>query len=381
MTTICLNMIVKNEERVLGRCLSSVKHLIDYYVIVDTGSTDKTKEVIAKELEGIPGEVHERPWVNFGHNRTEAIKLAVGKADYLMVVDADDEIVGEKPSGLTADVYHLKVEDGEVRYDRGQIFKSDESFYYQGILHEFLTSSKPIVNAFLVGLRYIRHGDGSTWGKRDAAAIKAKFKRDAFTLMNALVEEPDNARYVFYLAQSWRDAGELEASIKEYERVATMKGWEEERWFSLYQAACLRQSLAQPQPIVIDAYLRAYEFRPSRLESMWALGRYLQTIGRFRTCYHLLKPFVTSSVQMTTDRLYVDPQVYTWKLADVFADSAYYSGDVGLAYQINMRLVDHPGIPPEIRTRIKNNIAALNPATMSKLFPNQNPSGPAAVKG
>ncbi len=85
MTTICLNMIVKNEERVLGRCLSSVKRLIDYYVIVDTGSTDKTKEVIAKELEGIPGEVHDRPWVNFGHNRTEAIKLAVGKADYLMV--------------------------------------------------------------------------------------------------------------------------------------------------------------------------------------------------------------------------------------------------------------------------------------------------------
>ncbi len=296
-------------------------------------------------------------------------------------MDADDEIVGEKPSGLTADVYHLKVEDGEVRYDRGQIFKADESFYYQGVLHEFLTSSKPIVNSLLAGLRYVRHGDGSTWGKRDVASIKAKFKRDAFTLMNALVEEPDNARYVFYLAQSWRDAGELEASIKEYERVATMKGWEEERWFSLYQAACLRQSLAQPQPIVIDAYLRAYEFRPSRLESMWALGRYLQTIGRFRTCYHLLKPFVTSSVQMTTDRLYVDPQVYTWKLADVFADSAYYSGDVGLAYQINMRLVDHPGIPPEIRTRIKNNIAALNPSTMSKLFPNQNPSGPAAVKG
>src|SRR5271154_675638 len=136
--TICLNMIVKNESRVIARCLKSVLPLIDSYVIIDTGSIDDTKAIVRKELDGIPGEIHDRPWVNFGHNRTEAITLALGKADYLLVVDADDEIVGPKPTDLTADIYHLRVEDGDIRYERAQLFKADDTFRYAGVLHEIL---------------------------------------------------------------------------------------------------------------------------------------------------------------------------------------------------------------------------------------------------
>lgn len=90
--TICLNMIVKDEEPVITRCLGSVKPIIDYWVIVDTGSSDKTKEVIREFMKDIPGELHERPWKNFEHNRNEALELAKGKADYLLIMDADDHL-------------------------------------------------------------------------------------------------------------------------------------------------------------------------------------------------------------------------------------------------------------------------------------------------
>ena len=81
--TITLCMIVKDEARVIERCLASVLPLIDYWVIVDTGSTDGTQEKIRKFFEnvGIPGELHERPWKDFGHNRSEALELARSKAD------------------------------------------------------------------------------------------------------------------------------------------------------------------------------------------------------------------------------------------------------------------------------------------------------------
>jgi cellulose synthase/poly-beta-1,6-N-acetylglucosamine synthase-like glycosyltransferase len=46
--TVCLNMIVKNESQVIEKCLASVKPLIDYWVIVDTGSTDKTQQIVKK---------------------------------------------------------------------------------------------------------------------------------------------------------------------------------------------------------------------------------------------------------------------------------------------------------------------------------------------
>jgi glycosyltransferase involved in cell wall biosynthesis len=75
-TNICLNMIVKNEAKVLPRLLRSVKDYIDYYVIVDTGSTDQTIDLIQQEMSeyGIEGEVHQREWVNFGVNRQQALE-------------------------------------------------------------------------------------------------------------------------------------------------------------------------------------------------------------------------------------------------------------------------------------------------------------------
>ncbi len=71
--TVCLNMIVRDESPVIRRSLASVKNLIDYWVIVDTGSADDTKEIIKEFMKDVPGELHERPWVNFEHNRNEAL--------------------------------------------------------------------------------------------------------------------------------------------------------------------------------------------------------------------------------------------------------------------------------------------------------------------
>ncbi|WP_229885463.1 glycosyltransferase, partial [Streptomyces tanashiensis] len=82
--SICLCMIVKNEAAVIERCLASVRGLVDTWVISDTGSTDGTQELIRKALDGIPGELHEETWVNFGHNRSLNIAHALGRADYLL---------------------------------------------------------------------------------------------------------------------------------------------------------------------------------------------------------------------------------------------------------------------------------------------------------
>lgn len=77
--SICLCMIVKNEAEVIERCLASVADLVDTWVISDTGSTDGTQQLIRSALDGIPGELHEEPWVDFGHNRTANIKRARAK--------------------------------------------------------------------------------------------------------------------------------------------------------------------------------------------------------------------------------------------------------------------------------------------------------------
>ena len=94
MQTICLNMIVKNEAPIIANLLKSVKDVIDYYIIVDTGSNDGTPEIIKKIMDEykIDGEIHHEKWINFGINRQQALDKAIGKADYALIIDADEEI-------------------------------------------------------------------------------------------------------------------------------------------------------------------------------------------------------------------------------------------------------------------------------------------------
>ncbi len=58
-------------------------------VVVDTGSTDGTQEMVRELLAGVPGFLLERPWRDFGHNRTEALEAAE-HAEYSFVINADE---------------------------------------------------------------------------------------------------------------------------------------------------------------------------------------------------------------------------------------------------------------------------------------------------
>src|SRR6476620_6507589 len=90
-------MIVKDESQVIRRCLSSVRPLVDYMLIVDTGSTDGTQQIIRNYFqdEQLDGEVIEEPWRDFAYNRTMALRLLQERRtiDYAFIMDADDVVV------------------------------------------------------------------------------------------------------------------------------------------------------------------------------------------------------------------------------------------------------------------------------------------------
>jgi glycosyltransferase involved in cell wall biosynthesis len=85
-------MIVKNEEKNILECLSSLKGSIDYVSILDTGSTDNTMEIIRQwgNDNEIPTVVHESPFTSFGEMRTKAFLLAKESfpSDYVLMIDA-----------------------------------------------------------------------------------------------------------------------------------------------------------------------------------------------------------------------------------------------------------------------------------------------------
>lgn len=317
--TVCLNMIVKNEAPVIGRCLDSVKPFIDRWVIVDTGSTDDTRALVQKHLEGVPGELHERPWKNFGHNRNEALKLAAPHSDYVFFIDADERL--QLPAGyvrppLDADGYHLNVRYAGVSYARCAIVSARLPWRWEGVVHEFLACSSPFRLATLDGPHVLVAHEGAR--SRDPNT----YRKDAALLEEALSQDPHNARNTFYLAQSYRDAGELTKSRDMYRRRAAMKGWEEEGWFAQYQAAALEERIGSPPEAVSFAYLSAYQRRPTRAEPLVGLARY----HRLRKEYHLALLYARRAAGLSKpqDLLFLDDATYSWSALDELAVAAYY---------------------------------------------------------
>jgi glycosyltransferase involved in cell wall biosynthesis len=222
---ICLSMIVKDEAHVIRRCLESVRPFIDAWVVVDTGSCDGTQELVRAALADLPGELVERPWVDFAHNRNQALELARPRADYLLFIDADETLEageGFAMPGLEADAYDLEVHYGGLAYTRRQLVRAALPWRFVGVLHEHLECGAAGPARLLAGLRTVPRHTGARARDRDT------YRRDAEILARALEAEPDNGRYAFYLAQSWRDAGEPEKAVAAYRRRIAMGGWPDE---------------------------------------------------------------------------------------------------------------------------------------------------------
>ncbi len=264
---MCLVMIVKNEAGVIRRCLESAKPILNYWVICDTGSADDTQRIIRETLAGVPGELHEIPWTNFGDARTRAMALAKGKADYHLLLDADMTLNASRDvrGDLAENSYFLRHE-GECDYWIERLVSDRLDWRFVGPTHEYISCDKRVPPVKLTEWSVVHHSDGGS--RAD------KYQRDIRLLKAALEADPENARNTFYLAQSYRDIGNLPQAIEWYEKRAAMPGWDEETWLAFYQVARLQHRLGYAWPIVLQSYLTAYEFRPTRAEPLFHIARF-----------------------------------------------------------------------------------------------------------
>jgi glycosyltransferase involved in cell wall biosynthesis len=336
-------MIVKNERHVIERCLASIKPVISYWVIVDTGSADGTQDAIRDYLRDIPGELVERPWVDFAHNRSEALSYAKGKTDYLIMIDADEVLAfakGFEWPELVEDGYRIETRFGGLSYQRIQIVKNTGDWHYQGVVHEHITSNTPKSIGVLPDVVNLPSRDGAR------SADPNKFKRDALTLEKALLEDPDNSRYVFYLAQSYRDAGEYDTALKHYQRRVHMQGAPEEVWYSLYQAALMQLLLGESWEKVLHALLGAYAYGPDRAEPFYRIATYYRELKS----YPLAQLFIQQArnIPYPEGAIFVEKAVYDYLIPFEHAVCCYWSGQHAEAIRANNQILSTPGVAPEI---------------------------------
>lgn len=303
-------------------------------------------------MQGVPGALHERPWHNFAHNRNEALQLARGEAEYLFFIDADETLClpdGFVRPGLRADGYQLRCDYAGTSYLRSALVATRLPWRWNGVVHESLSSDGGAELATLEGPSILVRHEGAR--SRDPAT----YANDARLLAAELAAHPGDTRSAFYLAQSHRDAGALEQSIAAYRHRATMGGWDEEVWYSLYQIARLEERRAAPPPTIVDAYLAAYALRPTRAEPLVELARHC----RERSQFALAHLFASRAAAMArpADLLFVEDAAYRWRALDELAIAAFYAGQRDEGRRAIVKLLNEQLFPPEEGERVRRNAA------------------------
>ena len=273
--TICLNMIVKNEEHIIIETLKNLCSYInfDYWVIADTGSTDNTKKLICDFFNDkkIKGELLEHEWQDFAYNRTMAINSAFNKTDYLFIFDADDSIHNnfKLPNLYDVDKYQVKFGPNFV-YTRPLLVTNRKKWCFKGVLHETIHNIDQMNGEkVLEGDYYVVSGRTGNRSKNPN-----KYYDDAIVLKNAFEKEfkTDYAmacRYAFYCAQSYKDSGPnyFDDSITWYKKVLELENWAQEKYYSCWMIGNMYLQ-KQDANNALTYLFKSTEYDPERIEGL-----------------------------------------------------------------------------------------------------------------
>ncbi len=203
--TVSLIMIVRNEEQNLPRCLESVRGLFDETIVVDTGSTDRTKEI----AEAFGARVIEFAWIDdFAAARNVALANATG--DYVLWLDADDVIEPPhqeklkdllsqlKPDRRTAYVLRCvcdTVDGGKLAVDHPRLFPRLDEVRWEYRVHEQII---PSLLKAQIAMQWtdiiVRHT-----GYADPIVHEQKRQRNLHLLHRELAERPNDPFVLYYL--------------------------------------------------------------------------------------------------------------------------------------------------------------------------------------
>ena len=371
--TVALSIIVKNEAKVIERMLNTVWPLLDYYCVIDTGSTDGTQDIVRKFFEdkGIPGEVIDHPWKNFEDARNKAKDSIKGKADFGFWIDADEQLIISdnfnvdifKRSLTAVEGGNVKVLYGGQNYFRMQFYKTDVNWYWYGPVHEVLICDTPTNIGSVEGLYVLVTPDGNSW---TSESQEQKYLAHAKILEDYVANDPrKDSRWLFYLAQSYRDTGTHEGREKAIEwyakrRDITNEGYWEECYFSALMVGQLKAANGYPEHEWTREYLECGKYNKYRTEHLLPLILYYQSKKEYDIAYMygLRAMQMAGNSPFPKSTLFIDEQSYTWRIYDLHSISCWYSGrkdEAIQAYKLLEKQISKGIVPQEQVARLIGN--------------------------
>jgi len=324
MKNICLAMIVKNEEAVIARCLRSALKHVDTWCIFDTGSTDKTKEIIQETMRGMPGALLDTNWTNFGEARTKVFNYIYKNkmARFALVLDADDVIESnELVLGEIYDAYEVKIASDGIEFPQLRIFNMSKEWEYEGKVHELPMIKGTGEHGLITPLwdTIIHHkSDGNSWKDEKKSQTYIDLARS---------QDLSNPRHQFYYAQVLRGAGRNHEAIKEYEkRVKMTTGWKQEAVYSQLMIARLYHMMGEQDKAALE-YMACYEMDRERSEALTELVCMFRRGGKFNLGAMFGNELMKTKTKTTKENKLFAETINWAAIHNEIGLCAYYTGD------------------------------------------------------
>lgn len=269
MITVSLCMIVKNEEEVIGRCLSSIKDIVDEINIVDTGSTDRTKEVVSQYTD----RVFDFTWIDdFSAARNYSFEQAT--KEYIFWLDADDVLSEDDQheflqlkKTIEGDVDAVAM-DYDLSFDsqgkvinqirRHRLVKKERGFKWEGAVHEYLGVGGKVIASDV----HVQHRPLSHDSNRNIEIYNRRLANGDFF----------SPRDLYYYANELKDHQQFEKAITFYSQfLETKKGWIEDNIQACYKIATCYEVLNVKEK-AIHWILESFNYEAPRPEGCYRLG-------------------------------------------------------------------------------------------------------------
>jgi tetratricopeptide (TPR) repeat protein len=252
---------------------------------------------------------------------------------------------------MDKDFYSITMAYSGLRYARTALINNQLDWKWTGVLHEAVDCQSAKSSGALEKVFNVVVTDGAR------SKDPRKYEKDAEVLEAGLLEEPNNSRYVFYLAQSYMDCGKFEKAIENYERRIKMGGWDQEVFYSMLKIADIQERMDMPHDVLVKSYKRAFSYRSSRAEPLYHLSTLLNGKKDYEAAYKVAK--IGATMPPSKDILFVQHWISDYGLPLELSVSAYWTERYEESKELSEALLKKE-LPDNIRATVQANLEFAN---------------------
>lgn len=343
---INLLIMVKNAGNSFKDILEANLPYIDYWTILDTGSTDKTIDIIKEVLKDKPGKLFQEPFINFRDSRNRLLDLAEENCVFNVMLDDTYVLKGNIREFLTyaraddvVDSYSLVIEDLDTMYTSNRITKSSRKLRYINIIHEIIQTENNLNVSVPYNYGYINDIQSSYMKERTRTR-----KLDDIKLLEEMYKnDPNDPRALYYLGDSYIGLQEWDEALKYFEkRVQQGGGNKDEIQDSLYYIATIshfynKNNLTWEQ--CYKKYIDCYNYNTERTDSLYFIGKYYLDNGNIDLGRMYLKQAFNTGIPQIT--MSVRKNIYQYYIPNALLTHCYIKNDFLLGEQCCERILKY----------------------------------------